>query len=371
MLFGLFIWLLILAVVYSAALLILFFHLFLIKLGTSRQQFQATVVVAARDEEKNIADCLTALINQNYPGGLYEIIIVDDRSRDKTAEIVASFQKAHPQIKLIQIKKLADGYAPKKYALSRGIAAANGEIIFTTDADCVPSPTWVQTMLSYFEPEVGLVAGFSPLQAKNKTTLFSKLMTLDSLSLGAVAAGSFAMGRPLTCNGRNLAYRKAAYSQVNGFLDIREHISGDDDLLLHLIISRTQWQTRYAFNKDAIVPSAAPENFHQFANQRIRHASKGFHYSAWLIITLAAIYLFNLLLVILLPVSIIAGLFFNLWLISFVVKTATEFIFLYKAAGVFGYCSVLRIFPVAAILHPIYVVIFGLCGQFGKFKWKE
>ena len=131
--------------------------------GTNRVEYNVSIIVAARNEEKNIENCLKALINQNYPADKFEIIIVDDRSTDATATIVGKFQSAYSNINLIQVEEFKNDIAPKKHALSTGISHAQGEILLFTDADCIPGPNWIKSIISYYEPDVGLVAGFSPL----------------------------------------------------------------------------------------------------------------------------------------------------------------------------------------------------------------
>ena len=341
------------------------------KPGKNKDHISVSVIIAARNEEANIGLCLDALVKQSYPKKMYDITVVNDRSNDGTGDIVKEYAKKYSNIKSLKINEIPDGFSPKKNALANGIAQARGEIILTTDADCAPVPTWIETMVSYFDSDVGLVAGFSPLEKTDRETLFSKMMTLDSLSLAAIAAGSFGIAKPLTCNGRNLAYRKKAYDEVGGFDKIKHFVSGDDDLFLHLITGHTSWKTKYAFDKNALVKSTVPENAGHFASQRTRHASKGFFYSTWLTLSLAAVYLFNLLLVILLPVSIVHPNFLFIWGTGFFLKITSEFIFLFKVASAYHYQRIFTAYPVAALLHPLYVIVFGLWGQVGKFKWKE
>jgi len=197
------------------------------------------------------------------------------------------------------------------------------------------------------------------------------LLTLDSLSLAAVAAGSFAIGKPLTCNGRNLAYRKETFQAVNGFKQIQHLISGDDDLFLHLVRQQTDWKFRYAIDPETVVRSKAPGDFNQLANQRTRHASKGRHYQRWLQLSLVAVYLFNLLLLVLLLLSLLGFGLFRLWLASWLMKSFAEFMLLYRFADIFHNKKALSVFPVAMLVHVPYVVIFGLRGQVGKFQWKD
>lgn len=356
---------------YVILILLLYRGLFFLKPGKNKIQYDVSVVIAARNEQENIGSCLEALSHQSYPAERYEVIVVDDRSTDRTVAIVADYGKKHSRIKLVQIEQLPPGVSPKKHALEKGIGIANGEIILTTDADCVPQPGWIAGMVSYFKPAVGLVAGFSPLVKAEGATIFSRLVTLDSLSLAAVAAGSFGLGKPLTCNGRNLAYRKAAFQAIDGFKAIQHLISGDDDLLLHQLRQKTDWQFRYAIDPETIVRSKAPPDFRHLANQRIRHASKGRYYSSWLKLSLAAVYLFNLILLALVPILFFVSKLFWLWLTALLIKSFSELLLLARFAEIYKYKKALSIFLLAILLHVPYVVIFGLWGQVGKFQWKE
>ncbi|MBC8182018.1 glycosyltransferase [candidate division KSB1 bacterium] len=360
-----------LTISYSSIIFILFFRLFINKPGKNPHELFVSVVVAARNEEKHIGNCLQALVTQSYAESAYEIIIVDDRSVDDTAAIVRKYAQRNHNVKIIQVKELPENISPKKNALETGIRAAKGEIILTTDADCEPVKDWIKTVVTYFEPEVGLVAGFSPTESSKKPTLFSKLFTLDSISLAALTASSFKTKKPLTVSGRNLAYRKSVFEEINGFQKISHHISGDDDLLLHKVVEETNWKLNYALDPRASVKTRIPDSFRQFANQRIRHASKGRFYSTWLKLFLAGIYLFNLLLILLLPISIVTPNVFILWLGAIGLKSISEFLFLFRFAAIFNYKKIFYVFPLAVLLHPFYVVVFGLWGQFGKFEWKE
>ncbi len=356
---------------YASVILVLLSRLYSHKPGMNSEENYVSVIVAARNEEKHISNCLKALTDQSYPDIFFEIIIIDDRSTDSTAKIVQKYELQNNNIKLIQVKELPQNTSPKKHALETGINAAKGELILTTDADCVPARDWIKTMVRYFEADVGLVAGFSPLEETEKQSVVSKLFILDSISLAALSASSFKTGKPLTVSGRNLAYRKKVFEEVNGFEKIKHHISGDDDLFLHKVVEQTSWNLRYALDPKAVVKTRIPDNFKQFANQRIRHASKGRLYSTWLKLFLSGIYLFNLLLILLLPISIIAPNIIILWFGAMGLKSISEFLFLFRFAGIFNYKKAFCIFPLAAVLHPLYVVIFGMWGQVGKFEWKN
>ena len=256
--------------------------------------------------------------------------------------------------------------APKKWALHRGIQEAKGEIVMTTDADCIVGPEWIDSIIRHFEDDVGLVAGFSPLERSSSNSLFRRLITLDALSLAAVAAGSFGGHCPFTCSGRNLAYRTSVYESIGGFESIGHFISGDDDLLLHLVRDKTSWKMRYAVETTAIVPSAPPDSIGHFIQQRLRHASKGRHYKISFTLGLVAVYGFN--------ICMILCLFFvRLWPILgivFAIKSFSEYILIRRAARILSRRTDLRVFPLAALLHPLYVVVLGGIAQWTRFRWK-
>ena len=356
-----------LAAFYFIILIMLMSGLFRLQEGTVRDQPFITVVIAARNEEDNIGSCLESLAVQDYPKEKHEIIVVNDRSLDNTAAVIEGFIEKDGRFRLVDIREKNPDMAPKKWALHKGIGQAKGDIIFTTDGDCTVSPGWISSIVRYFERNVGLVAGFSPLNRISSSSIFYRWIRLDGLALAGVAAGSFGAGFPLTCNGRNLAYRKSVYEDVGGFHSISRFASGDDDLFLHLVRKKTKWKMRYAIDKESVVPSRPPSGLKTFFYQRTRHASKGRHYPIPLTLGLLAVYLFNLLLLI----SLVFLRFWPLFALLFGAKALFELILVWKAARIFHQKSLLQFFPLGVVMHMFYVVFFGLWGQVGSFKWKE
>ncbi len=127
--------------------------------GTATLQPNVSVVVAARDEEDTIQRCLRALLAQDYPLERFEIIVVDDGSTDRTAARIRAM--ASEPVRLLSTTAACGHSGSKKAALTLGIEAARGDIILTTDADCLVPPSWITGMVRYFEADVGLVIGFS------------------------------------------------------------------------------------------------------------------------------------------------------------------------------------------------------------------
>ncbi len=101
--------------------------------GTPR----VSVLICARNEESNIIACLDSIFSQNYPENLFEVLIANDRSTDETLSVLNSYKEKHPRLTIISIKEVLPHISPKKNAMTKLISSAKGEIILTTDADCI------------------------------------------------------------------------------------------------------------------------------------------------------------------------------------------------------------------------------------------
>ena len=241
----------ILCAVYFTLIAIFLFGLFRRPRPVNTRRVSVSIIVPARNEAANINACLRALSAQTYPDDHLEIIVVDDRSTDDTAARIDKWTRRLPNLHGISVTQ--QNYAcPKKNALWQGIKHAQGDIIFTTDADCRPNPNWIASALAHFAPAVGMVIGHAPLLKSEKT--ISGLLSLQALIVSTIAAGSAGIGFPLTCSGRNMAYRRKAFDEVNGFNDIGHIIGGDDVLLMRQFAQKSAWKIRFNADADALCP---------------------------------------------------------------------------------------------------------------------
>src|ERR1035437_8712550 len=146
----------------------------------------ATVIVAARNEEKNIDNCMVSLNKLTYPEGKLEIIIVDDFSEDGTGNIINEFIKDKPLFKKIT-PDLNSALKGKVNAVASAIKISKGKIILLTDADCEVTVTWAVTLASYYKNDVGIVNGFTVI---NNGNIFSAIQGIDLVFLLSAASGS-------------------------------------------------------------------------------------------------------------------------------------------------------------------------------------
>jgi len=356
-----------LSAVYGSLLLLVLGGLFRLSKGRAGHLPEVSVVVAARNEEGSIGACLSALRAQTYPAERFEVIVVDDRSTDGTADTVRRCSRDDPRIRLISPSPETGPLRGKKRALQSGIESSRGEIIMVTDADCRPVRTWIETIIRYFEPRVGLVAGHV---RQRGSRWWHRWRYVERLSMSAVAAGTMGWGYGVTATGGNLAYRKELFGQVGGFRDLAGPLSGDDDLFVQLIARRTSWQLRYACEPGAVVETDPPADLRGFLSQERRRASKGRYYPPAVKAAAGTAFLLNLGLVVTVPLWL-AGAGTGWWPpLSLGLKTGAELLLLLKAARLLGERGDLWYFPLVAVLHPLYFLIFSLWGTLGGYRWK-
>ncbi len=328
-------------------------------------QPKISVIIPARNEEENIGQLLRALQQQLYPKDLFEIIVVDDHSDDKTAEIVEKF----PEVKLIRLKE-DDINSYKKKAIETGIAAATGTLIVTTDADCIPPANWLQLIASFKEQKNAVFIA-APVVYNNNSSPLQIFQALDFLVLQGFTGASVYKNALTMCNGANLAYERTVFYEVNGFAGVDHIASGDDLLLMHKVWKKYPQRIHYLKSKDAIVGTQPMKTWSAFFNQRIRWASKAKQYDDKRILpVLLLVYLFNLSFLALLA----AGFWdYYYWLCLaglWIAKTVVEFPFVNSVASFFNKRSLLKYFFFFQPLHIFYTIISGLLGQFGKYEWK-
>ncbi len=352
-----------------------------------------SIIVSARDEAETIADCLAALKAQES-GSPIEVVVVDDRSTDRTADIVRETSSLWPHLSLVPASAELRFRCPKKSALAQGIEASSGEILLFTDADCCPPPDWVRETVARFGEDVGMVAGYARAPILRKS-LKQSLLALDNLAIGALSAGGIGMGAPLACTGRNLAYRRQVYDQVGGFSSIGHLVGGDDVYLTRLVSSKTNWKTVYNTSEKSIVeckPRVADAA--ATANQKLRHASKASHYRGPARLLGVAAYAFHALLLVGILQLIAAGLEVTglvaagaatsadlshsvfdlagpLVAAAVVMKMASDLALLWRFLPDRNERSLLAYLPLLEIVYIPYVLLFVPLGGFGWFRWKD
>ena len=327
-----------------------------------------SVIIAARNEEKHLPNLLESLISQNYPQENYEIIIVDDRSEDKTAAVVKKYQSQNSSIMLLQVKSELKHLLGKKGALDKGIRSAKHDILAFTDADCVPTKNWLTQINSHFTEDTDVVAGYSFIQYTNR--FFKYLKNLERSSVFAVVAGSFGWNWGVTITAGNMAYRKKLFDEVGGFGEIGKIRSGDDDLMIQKM-GKFVRKMKFMFHPDSVINTGRDSTTSLQFNHETRRGSKWRHYPTAIKIMTLFIFVYYLIFTGCFLGFLFAAISTNLFIIIIFLKIIPEFLLLTLFLVKMKRLRLMWVFPIAEMIYIPYFVIFGLKGTFGRYKWKE
>ena len=211
---------------------------------------KVSIIVAARNEQRNIGSALQSLLDLEYPN--YELIVVDDRSEDATGEILDAIAASTPRLNVIHINNLPDGWLGKNHALWVGSQQAAGNYLLFTDADIVMEPTVVTRAVVYFErnnldhlavtPSMQMPTTFLGMFGVSFMVIFALFSrpwkAKDPKSRFHIGIGAFNMVRAET------------YRQVGGHETIR--LRPDDDIKLGKIIKQRGFRQSVAYAPESL-----------------------------------------------------------------------------------------------------------------------
>ncbi len=328
-----------------------------------------TVVVPLRNEEHHAAETLAALAQQDYTGE-WHVVCVDDRSTDRTPAILAAFCAMNPRFTWFSIHLDAPAVpSPKKRALAEGFSRARGEVLMTTDADCLPPPGWLRALAEAFAPAVGIVQG--PKRIRAAGGLLQRYQEVEVFGLVSIEAASFALGRPLLASAPSLAYRRELYQAVGGFAGIEDSVSGDDDLLVRKMLRRGGFTVRYVPDVQACVTTGPAPSWPAMLQQRARWASNGTRYpEKGFVAALGGLYLFYAWLFFA-PLGAALGCIpWSSVALLWILKIGLNGIFLAQTAPILGLRGLGRDLVWCEILHVPIVLLAVPMGRFGWYRWR-
>ncbi|ARK11842.1 glycosyltransferase [Fibrella sp. ES10-3-2-2] len=235
-----------------------------------------SVLVAARNEEATIRECLTALADVVYPANRYEVLVGNDGSTDNTARIVQEFSVNKPLFRLIDIidgpgtaVTPASGVATplngKANVLAQLAQVAQGDFLFITDADVRVPATWLTGMLAGFGFATGVVTGTTLVAGSG---IWARLQASDwLLAFGLIQLGTH-LGLPLTGSGNNMAVRRQAYEAVGGFAGLP--FSVVEDYTLFQAIVTKGYGYAHCLTTDVLAETAPAPTVATYLQQRKR-----------------------------------------------------------------------------------------------------
>ena len=250
-----------------------------------------SVIVCAKNEEENVVKFVPLLAEQDYPD--FEIVLIDDASSDGTLDLFEAFEKQYSNIRLVKVENNEAFWGNKKFALTLGIKAAKKEYLLFTDADCYPtSKNWIMEMSSQFTMQKTIVLGYGAYERITGSFL-NKIIRFETM-LTAVQYFSWAkLGHPYMGVGRNLAYKREEFFNVNGFIDHMKIRSGDDDLFINQAAKGKN--TTICASAESFTYSMPKTKFKDWFTQKRRHVSTAGFYKPFDKLQLGLFFLSQLL----------------------------------------------------------------------------
>ncbi|BFM43289.1 glycosyltransferase [Flavobacterium sp. CFS9] len=327
-----------------------------------KPQTSFTIIVPFRDEEENLPNLLERFSKLNYPNDLFEVILVDDNSKEK-------FHISHFTFHISQIDNIRVSNSPKKDAISTAMQLVKTDWVVTTDADCLVPENWLLTFDNYIQQnKVSMLAGAVTYECES--SFLHHFQQLDLTSLQGATIGSFGLRKAFMCNGANFAYTKSLFEDLNGFDGNSKIASGDDVFLLQKTVDLFPDEVHYLKATAAIVSTKPTEDWKSLFYQRIRWAAKTSSYQSSFGKLLGLIvFLGNLSFVIgfcSVVFLILPYYFFVLFAFS---KFTVDYILLYTTNRFLTKENIKSLF-LSSLLYPFFSSAVALYSMFGSYEWK-
>lgn len=196
----------------------------------ANQQPGMSVVIAVADQETLLAKHLPPILEQDYPD--FEVIVVDDNSKDDTKELLERLSKQYPNLYMTHTSDSIRYISHKKLALTLGIKAAKKEWVVFIEPDCYPvSNQWLARLARRCTESVDVVLAYSNYERK---TGFANLCYMyDTLLQQLRMLGLTLCGKGYMGIGRNMAYRRTLFFTHKGYSRHLDLERGEDDLFIH------------------------------------------------------------------------------------------------------------------------------------------
>ncbi|HHU93402.1 MAG TPA: glycosyltransferase [Halanaerobiaceae bacterium] len=187
-----------------------------------------SILVPARNEERNIERCVRSLLQQDYPN--YEILVLDDESEDRTWEILSNLARDNENLHILKGKPLPEDWIGKCWACHQLSQEARGKYLLFVDADTEHKPSMLRSIIDAAQfYQADLVTGF-PYEEVGS---FSELLTIPLINWGILAAIplplAFAVQHPALSItvGQILLFARDTYDQIGGHVAVKNHICED------------------------------------------------------------------------------------------------------------------------------------------------
>ena len=275
---------------------------------------EISILIAARNEESNIRQCLDSLLKLDYPKDKLHIVCGNDQSTDSTGLILAEYASLHTHIKVVEIIDDDSGLKAKARVMAQLEKFAKGEFYLITDADIRVKPEWAKYMVRSMEQETGVCSGTTVVKGNSA---WGKMQEMDwAYFMGMLNIISY-NGVPATAVGNNMIVRADAYHQVGGYRGIQFSIT--EDYKLYSEICKKGWKWNNIMQKEVTAYSAPVFGIATLLHQRKRWLSGGRELPWYWWVLFGIFGLFYFFIPVLIILNPLAGL--TIWVIKWILQT--------------------------------------------------
>ncbi len=330
-------------------------------------QIPLTLIICARNEEKNIGLCISSLLKQEYVLNKVQLILINDASSDATVQRAENILKTSG----INYKIISNHQQKgKKQSITYAMQFASNELIVLRDADTFTlSHKWLQSISDFYQnTRADLI--IAPVAIANYSGFFWALQAIENNVLALAACGSAYYKKPFLCNGANLIFTKSVFEKTKGYASHIDIASGDDIFFLEDVKKIKESQIAYLKSKDALVYTYPTFSFNDLLLQKTRWASKFKLNKNKLNLTLS-FFSFGVNLGWLFCLSCVSiPAYAQLCILFIFFKLFIDILLLFLASGFIKNKNVLWFGLPVGFIYPVYAAIIGIASLFIKPRWK-
>jgi len=321
-----------------------------------------SVIIAAKNEEENIEECIESVLKSEYPENKMEIIVVDDNSADNTYSLLKKLESRYPgRLKLLQTPADGRKIIGKANAVDFAICNSSGEIIMITDADCRVNNAWVKKTAGYFTTDVKMVCGYTQISG---TGLFDAVQGLDLLYLLTIASGNASSGKPVSCIGNNMAFTREAYNAIGGFEKLGFSVT-EDQQLLKAVYEIDKTGIVFPSESETVITTKPLKGIKEFISQRKRWGKGGMDTGPYGLAMQMLAFFLNV------SIIISAVLYLNMFFILLGLKLSADTFLLIISSRRLSIKYKLRYIPLFELFNILYICILPfLILMDPKISWK-
>jgi hyaluronan synthase len=235
---------------------------------------KVSVIIPVYNEENVIGNTIDAILNSDYPMDKLELVVIDDKSKDQTLEVINKKRCEYDFKVVTHVKNMG-----KRHAMASGVKQCTGEILVCIDSDTLVKPDAIKMLVQPFvDEEVFCVCGNATVvnETNSKSsTLLTRLQKVWYAEAFRIRKGVESLfGMVLCCSGVFSAYRREKFEKVTEewlnekFLG-RKVVAGDDRQMTNLMM---RMDGKSVFQSSALAYTIAPPNIEKFVKQQIRWA---------------------------------------------------------------------------------------------------